>query len=194
MTEQPALTADHEDAELMRRVQAGDPDAFGDLYDRFAVRALRVAYVRTRDRSRAEEVVQEAFLSVWRSRSHYRAASGSVGGWIMGIVQNRSIDSLRRTARDQGHRADDSVLDTAPAPGGVPDTVVERDEAARLRVTLARLPAAQRDVIALAYFGELSTSEIASELKLPLGTVKGRIRLGLDKLRAETLPPRGPAP
>lgn len=174
------------DEDLMERVQADDADAFAVLFDRLGARAYRVAFVLAHERTRAEDIVQEAFLSVWRNRAAYDPQRGAVGAWTTGIVRNRAIDSARRNGRHDRRRADEEGLDTGrQAPGGVEVTVGERDEAARLRGVLARLPEAQRDVIALAYFGELSTTEIASELSLPLGTVKGRIRLGLEKLRAE---------
>ena len=191
MTEARTVSADEHDAALMRRVQADDQAAFGALYDRFGTKAYRVAFSVARDRPRAEDIVQEAFLSVWRSRAGYRPELGTVVGWIMHTVRNRAIDSLRRNGRHDDRRApggDQEIDDRLIAPGSVEDTVGERDQAARLRRTLARLPAAQRDVIALAYFGELSTSEIARQLSLPLGTVKGRMRLGLDKLRADGPP------
>ena len=188
MTGVRTLSADERDEALMRRVQADDQDAFGALYDRFGTKAFRVALAVARDRPRAEDIVQEAFLTVWRSRAAYRPERGTVVGWVMTTVRNRAIDSLRRNSRHESWRAPGGDLDIderLAAPGSVEETVGERDQAARLRLTLARLPAAQRDVIALAYFGELSTSEIARQLSLPLGTVKGRMRLGLDKLRAD---------
>ena len=177
------------DAALMRRVQADDPDAFAMLYDRFAARAYGVAFSVGRDDARAEDVVQDAFLSVWTARQRYRPERGTVVAWILGTVRNRAIDSLRRNRRHDDRRAGlDMIEERVPAPGNVEEEAGERDQAAQLRSTLARLPAAQRDVITLAYFGELSTIEIAEELALPLGTVKGRMRLGLHKLRADELP------
>jgi RNA polymerase sigma-70 factor, ECF subfamily len=171
------------DAELMLRVQADERDAFGELYDRFGARAYRYAYAVARDR-RAEDILQEAFLSVWRSRGSFRPEYGEVGPWIMGIVRQRAIDWLRHNGRHDSRRAGVEQVDGRhSAPGSVEETIAERDAAARLRGTLARLPAAQRDVITLAYFGEMTTTEIATALRLPLGTVKGRMRLGLEKLR-----------
>lgn len=174
-----------DDAALMVRVQADDCDAFGMLYDRFAIRAYGVARAVCADDSRAEDIVREAFLSVWRGRASYRPEDGSLVGWVMGIVQQRAIDALRSGNR---RPADGHIDDRLAAPGSTQDTVVEREQAARLGSTLARLPAAQRDVIILAYFGNLSTSEIARDLSLPVGTVNGRMRLGLSKLRADDTP------
>ena len=175
--------ADLDDAQLMARVQAGDGEAFGALYDRFGTRALGVARMIGRA-SHAEDIVQEAFLSVWRNRAAFRPDRGTALAWVMGIVRNRAIDSLRRQGRHDDRRADaDGMEERLRAPGNLETDLAERDQAAQLRKSLARLPEAQRDVIALAYFGELSTSEVAAQMLLPLGTVKGRMRLGLEKLR-----------
>ncbi len=109
---------------------------------------------------------------------------GTVTGWVMGTVRNRAIDSFRRNApHDSRRAAEDHIDERLQAPGSLEETTGERDQAARLRGVLAQLPVAQREVIALAYFGELSTTEIARELALLLGTIKGRMRLGLEKLR-----------
>lgn len=178
-----AALADLDDTQLMRRVQAGDSEAFGALYDRFATRAHGLARAVGRD-SQADDIVQEAFLSVWRSRAVFCPERGTVLAWVMGTVRNRAVDSHRRHARHDNRRSDaEGIEERLCAPGNVEGEIAERDQAARLRRTLARLPATQRDVIALAYFGELSTTEIAAHLSLPLGTVKGRMRLGLIKLR-----------
>lgn len=174
------------DEELMLRVQANDPAAFGVLFDRFAVRAMRLACAIARDNARAEDIVQEAFLSLWRSRATYQPRRGTVSGWVMGTVRHRGLDSARHNGRHERRRADEDHVDQRDrTTQSTEQTTLERDQAARLRAVLARLPAAQREVIALAYFGELSAAEIAGELSLPLGTVKGRMRLGLDKLRSD---------
>jgi RNA polymerase sigma-70 factor, ECF subfamily len=178
------------DAELMERVQADDPDAFGALFDRFKVRAYRVAYAIAHDSARAEDIVQDAFLSIWRKRASYQPKRGSVTGWLMGVVRNRAIDFTRNNGRHDRRRADEEQIDQRlqTAALSIEQTTTERDEAARLRDVLRQLPAAQREVIALAYFGELTNTEIATELSLPLGTVKGRMRLGMEKLRAGPRP------
>ena len=195
MTVAPVVAVDLDDAELMLRVQADDQDAFGALFDRFATRALGVAYAVAGDRTRAEDTVQEAFLSIWRSRATFRPELGSVSSWVMGIVRHRALDSARSNGRHDSRRADDERIEEHfQAPGNVEQAAGERDEATRLRDTLTRLPAAQREVIALAYYGELSTTEIATHLSLPLGTIKGRMRLGLEKLRFEpSETPEGPS-
>jgi RNA polymerase sigma-70 factor, ECF subfamily len=182
------------DEELMRRVQAGDTAAFGELYDRHAARAWNLARSICHDAGRGEDVVQEAFLSAWRSRAVYDSATGSVSSWLMALVRNRSIDSLRRErAVQRPPLADGDYTGPDPAGGSVQDDVIARTEAATLRVSLRRLPGDQAEVIALAYYGELSHSEIAARLRLPQGTVKGRMRLGLQKLREQVEPAGGAA-
>ncbi len=172
------------DQELMRRIQADDAVAFGLLHDRLAPRALRVAAAVGTSFDLAHDAVQEGFLSVWRSRAKYRAERGDVSTWVFASVRNRAIDGLRRHARHErgGHPGDESTAELH-APGDVQAQANADDDARRLRALLARLPVGQRDVIVLAYFGELTHAEIAARLTLPLGTVKGRMRLGLHKLR-----------
>jgi RNA polymerase sigma-70 factor, ECF subfamily len=175
--------ADLDDTQLMQRVQADDSEAFGVLYDRFAARAHGLARgIGTH--AHADDIVQEAFLSAWRSRAKFTPERDTVLAWLMGNVRNRAIDSLRRQGGHDNRRANaEGIEDRFHASGNLENEIAERDEAAQLRRSLASLPPAQRDVIAFAYFGELSATEIAAELSLPLGTVKGRMRLGLDKLR-----------
>ena len=178
---------DESDETLMRRVQDDNVEAFEQLYDRHAVRAFRVARSVCDSTGRAEDAVQEGFLSVWRSRANYRPESGSFQGWSMKIVRNRAIDATRSEAARRRHLEDDGgehlASGHATAPRALEDHVVARSEGDALRAALLRLPEAQSEVIALAYYGELSHTEIAKQLSLPPGTVKGRMRLGLEKLR-----------
>lgn len=186
MTAVPIAATDLDDDALMVRVQADDAGAFEALFDGFAARAYRVAFGIAKDSTRAEDVVQDAFVSLWRGRANYRSDCGSVIAWTLGIVRNRAIDAQRRERRHDTRRARDDHFHVQVAPGkDIAETVAERDQATQLRTSLTCLPAAQRDVIVLAYFGELSSTEIAGQLSIPLGTVKGRMRLGLQKLRFE---------
>ena len=178
-----AAMSELSDADLMSRVQADDIDAFEALFERYAVRAHRVAGMSSSGPAPSDDVLQEAFLGIWRGRAGYQADGGSVGAWVLGMVRLRAIDASRRDARRDGrrkHRA--RAAQVVHGADGVEEVVGDRDS--RLHAALLTLPDAQRDVVVLAYFGELSATEIASELSLPLGTVKGRMRLGLDKLRA----------
>lgn len=174
------------DDQLMRRVQAADPAAFAQLYDRHAVRAYRVARAVCSDRGRAEDAVQEGFLAIWRSRASYRPEAGSFQAWAMMAVRNRAVDTLRHEAaakRPELVGLEDRDRDpVSPSPE---DALVARSESDAMLGALRRLPGAQAEVIALAFFGELTHSEIAEQLALPAGTVKGRMRLGLEKLRRQ---------
>jgi RNA polymerase sigma-70 factor (ECF subfamily) len=177
-------TLDESDEDLMRRAQANDPRAFEKLYDRHSARAFRVARHVCVSTTAAEDAMQEGFLSMWRSRATFRPEGGSFGSWAMSIVRNRAVDSVRHAAA--GHRPPSGGgehLGPDPEGGSVEDEVIARGEADDLRAALRRLPDAQSEVITLAFFGALTHSEIARRLSIPEGTVKGRMRLGLDKLR-----------
>jgi RNA polymerase sigma-70 factor (ECF subfamily) len=173
------------DEELIARVADGDPKAFGVIYDRHSTAAYSLAYRISGRRSAADDVVQEAFLSLWRSAQRYDAQRGSVRTFILGIVHNRSIDGLRRaTVHDSRRASDEGIEERFAAPERTDAEVARRDEAQTVRQALAELPGDQQKVIELAYFGGFSQSEIADMIDAPLGTVKGRMRLGLEKLRA----------
>jgi RNA polymerase sigma-70 factor, ECF subfamily len=173
------------DEELMVLVDAKDPDGFAVFYDRHGGAGYSLAHRIVGDPAAAEDVTQEAFLSIWRSRARYDPARGSVRSWTLGIVRNRAIDALRRASGPAPKLdLDDEVLLEGRAAGELTDSeVIRRDVAERVRGALGQLPREQSQVIALAYFGGFSHSEIASMLGAPLGTIKGRMRLGLEKLR-----------
>ena len=170
----------------MPLVQRKDAAAFELVYDRHGGAAYSLAYRIVGDRASAEDVTQEAFLSLWRSGARYDRARGSVRTWLLGVVRNRAIDALRREAT----RAPTVELDLERLPDRGPtaeltDSEALRQEAAReVRGALRMLPADQLKVIELAYFAGLSHSEIAEALGMPLGTVKGRMRLGMEKIRS----------
>jgi RNA polymerase sigma-70 factor, ECF subfamily len=174
------------DEDLMQLVRRGDAEAFEVVYERHATVAFSLAHRMTQSRNAAEDVVQEAFLSLWRSGARYDRARGSVRTWILGIVHNRAIDALRRSTVHDRRRASDEGLEERFAAAERTDVeVARRDEAREIRDALATLPDEQSRVIELAYFGGYSHSEIASLLDTPIGTVKGRMRLGLQKMRGE---------
>jgi RNA polymerase sigma-70 factor (ECF subfamily) len=139
------------------------------------------------ERGAAEDVVQEAFISIWRSGARYDKARGSVRSWMLGIVRNRAIDFLRSKAgRAPKLDFDDDTILEHRASGELTDAEALRRETAReVRGVMDELPDDQSKVIQLAYFGGFSHSEIASMLGVPLGTVKGRMRLGLEKIRGQ---------
>jgi RNA polymerase sigma-70 factor (ECF subfamily) len=174
-----------EDQALVEQIRRGNTDAFEELYDRFQARALRVARAVCRDDGRAEEAVQEAFLAVWRSAASYHSERGSVAGWLLSLVRYRAIDVSRSNIRHARKRADEARLALRATPGATADEMADRADATHLKLLLQRLPDAQQEVITLAFYGQLSHTEIAKLLDLPPGTVKGRMRLGLQKLRLD---------
>lgn len=173
------------DEDLMQLVKEGEPQAFAVIFDRHSGAAFSLAYRMCGRRSMAEDIVQEAFLSVWRSGARYDRLRGSVRSWVLGVVHNRAIDSFRRevvrTSRDV---PDEGLIERMTAPERTDAEAERHDEARQVRGALETLPANQRQVIELAYFGGFTHSQIAEMLTLPAGTVKGRMRLGLTKLRA----------
>ena len=174
------------DEDLMPLVARKDPAAFEVFYDRHGGAAYSLAYRIVGDATSAEDVTQEAFLSIWRSRARYDATRGSVRAWALGIVRNRAIDALRR----EGGRApkldldDEAALERREAPERTDAEALRRETARQVRGALGSLPNEQSKVIELAYFGGFTHSEIAKMLGMPIGTVKGRMRLGLEKMRA----------
>lgn len=172
------------DEELMQLVYRGNADAFEVIYDRHADAAFSLAMRMCRQRSLAEDVVQESFLSLWRSGARYDRKRGSVRTWTLGIVHNRAIDALRRKAvRDRGVVSDEGIEERLPARERTELEFARRDEARELRDALEGLPEDQSRVIELAYFGGMTHIEIATMLDQPVGTIKGRMRLGLAKMR-----------
>jgi RNA polymerase sigma-70 factor, ECF subfamily len=175
------------DEELMPRIGEKDPDAFEVFYDRHGGVAYSLAYRIVGERGAAEDVVQEAFISIWRSGARYDRARGSVRSWMLGIVRNRAIDFLRSKAgrAPKLDFDDDAVLEHRPSAELTDAEALRRETTHELRGALGELPGEQSKVIELAYFGGFSHSEIATMLEVPLGTVKGRMRLGLEKIRGE---------
>jgi RNA polymerase sigma-70 factor (ECF subfamily) len=172
------------DEEVMQLVQQADPRAFELLYDRHGGAAFSLAYRMTGDRTAAEDVSQEAFLSIWRSRLRYQPERGSVRTWVLGIVHNRAIDALRRNVVHERRRSAIEGIEERQEAAELTDVeAARREEARHVRTALDSLPDDQRHTIELAYFGGFSHSQIADMLDTPIGTVKGRMRLGLEKLR-----------
>ena len=170
------------DRELMCRLVARDVRALETLYDRHHQIALGLACKIVRDRGLAEDVVQDAFLALWRQPERYDPSRGTARGWLLAIVHHRSVDRLRR-GRTIGYPAD---LSAALADTREPDpceTASEHEQAAQLHVALTQLPDDQRRTLELAYLQGRTHTEIADLMGCPLGTVKGRIRIGLAKLR-----------
>jgi RNA polymerase sigma-70 factor (ECF subfamily) len=156
------------------------------VLERHADAAFSLAYRICGRRSVAEDIAQESFLALWRSGERYDRARGSVRTWTLGIVHNRAIDALRRSGTHDRRRAsDEGIEETLEAPERTEDQAVENAVSSEIRGALGELPSDQRKVIELAYFGGFTHTEIASMLDTPVGTVKGRMRLGLQKLRSQ---------
>ena len=172
------------DEDVMQLVRRGDARAFEVIYERHSPAAFSLAYRMMGTRSGAEDVTQDAFLSLWRSGARYDRARGSVRTWVLGIVHHRAIDALRRaTVHDKRRTSDEGIEERLASPQRTDVEAARREEAATVREAMGTLPPEQVQVIELAYFGGFSHSEIAEMLHAPIGTVKGRMRLGLQKLR-----------
>jgi RNA polymerase sigma-70 factor (ECF subfamily) len=173
------------DEELIAQMSRLDPQAFEVLYQRHATVAYSLAYRITGTAGAAEDVTQDAFLSAWRSATRYDAARGSVRTWLLSIVQHRAVDALRRrNPRERREIDDDGLAERLESSRRTDEEVADREQADAVRGLLAELPHEQRQVIELAYFRGFTQTEIAEVIGAPLGTVKGRMRLALSKLRA----------
>jgi RNA polymerase sigma-70 factor (ECF subfamily) len=179
------------DEDLMPLLRRGDARAFEVLYERHAPAAYSLAYRMLGARVPAEDVTQEAFLGIWRSGARYDGARGSVRTWVLGIVHHRAIDALRRASVHERRRvSDEGIEERVEAPERTDLEAARREEARGIRSALETLPPEQSQVIELAYFGGFSHTEIAGILDAPVGTVKGRMRLGLAKMRDQLVPER----
>jgi RNA polymerase sigma-70 factor (ECF subfamily) len=180
------------DEDLMDVLSDGEARAFEVIFDRHSGAAFSLAYRMCGRSAMAEDIVQEAFLSLWRSGARYDRRRGSVRNWVLGVVHNRAIDAFRRgVVRESRNVSDEGLAEQLPAAERTETEVARRDEANHVRGVLAQLPAEQRQVIELAYFGGFTHTEIADMLALPAGTVKGRMRLGLTKMRIALGDPAG---
>jgi len=177
------------DEDLMQLVGGGNARAFEVVYERHATAVFSLAYRICGVQAAAEEIAQEAFLAIWRSGSRYDRTRGSVRTWLLGVVHNRAIDALRRsTVHERRQSADEHAAERLEAPERTDVEVARREEARSMRALVDGLPHEQRRVIELAYFGGFTHEQIAQMLELPLGTVKGRMRLALEKMRANIQP------
>jgi RNA polymerase sigma factor (sigma-70 family) len=180
-------TADDADRSVLVRVANGDLDALEALYDRYKTMAYSIAYRITNDATLAEDVVQEAFLGVWRNAARYIEGRGSVKTWLLSIVHHRAIDAVRRR-RPTTELPDREEI--PPPAFRVPDVWAEVSaglDAETVRGALAVLSVVQREAIEMAYFSGLTQQEIAARTGTPLGTVKSRMRLGLLAMRRTIL-------
>jgi RNA polymerase sigma-70 factor, ECF subfamily len=171
------------DEELISLAGQGEAQAFAVLYDRHSRAAYSLAYRMMGEKQAAEDLVQDGFLKVWRGAESYRVERGSVRTWILSIVHNRGIDQLRSTASRR--RTQEKVEASAPVsqPSEAFAETLRNSQRDQVREALGTLPQEQLKILELAYFSGYTHVEIAELLSLPLGTVKGRMRLGLKKIR-----------
>lgn len=182
------------DLELVARAASGDERAIAALYDRYGGVLYAVAYRIAGVRADAEEVVLEAFAQAWRDAPRFEATRGSVAGWLTMIARSRALDLVRSRGRRERMTAS-AAAEPAEAPPAMGDwrsdpagALDHAERRARVREALAALSPPQRQAIELAYYEGLSQSEIAERLQEPLGTIKTRVRLGMQKLREALRP------
>lgn len=176
---------DARDRDLVRQVRSGDEDAFRALFRRYGPLAKGLAYKVVRQPFMAEEIVQEAFLALWRDPGSYREDRGSFRTWMLSTVHHRAVDVVRR--EEAQRRRSKEQQQAGAVQEDIAESVADRVDLAetrqRVRGALEDIPTAQRQILELMYFGGKSQSEIATELGLPLGTVKSRTLLGMRRLR-----------
>jgi RNA polymerase sigma-70 factor, ECF subfamily len=175
------------DTDLISLVENDDPEALAALYDRHSRSAYSLAYRMMGERQAAEDLIQEVFLKVWRAAESYRSERGTVRTWILSIIRNRSIDQLRSTA---SRRRTQEKLE-ASAPRSQPSEAFaetwRNSRRDHIFQAMKALPPEQSKILELVYFSGYTHVEIAGLLNIPLGTVKGRLRLGLEKMRGSLL-------
>lgn len=172
-----------DDEMLLELISSHDESALSSLYERYARLLYSIALRITDDRAAAEEVLQDVFHSVWHRATTFRPSAGSVSAWLSGIARNRAIDEVR--SRWHKAREREIPLDYLPDLSGAMERGLEHFTVLRADLwhALSSLPSLQRQAIEMAYFGGFSSSEIAAHLNEPIGTIKGRLRLGMEKLR-----------
>src|SRR5215211_5188538 len=171
------------DEDLISLVETADAEAFATLYDRHSRAAFSLAYRMMGERQASEDLAQDAFLKVWRSASSYRAERGSVRTWILSIVHNRGIDHIRSQASRRRRQEEMEASAPRSQPSEAFAETWRNSQREQVREALGTLPPEQLKILELAYFSGYTHMEISNLLDLPLGTVKGRMRLGLKKIR-----------
>jgi RNA polymerase sigma factor (sigma-70 family) len=168
------------DEALPALVARGDEHALAALYDRFGRVAYGVAFRVLRDQALAQDAVQDAFLTAWRTAASFDPARGKVSTWLLTLVHRRAVDVVRREDRRRAGPLDDAPV----ASGDATDETAEvREQRRAVQAALAQLPPDQREALELAYYGGLTQSELAERLGVPLGTVKSRMFAALSRLR-----------
>lgn len=176
------------DADLVRRIRAGEQTAVDDLYQRFRRPAYALARRILADDGLAEDVLQDVFVSVWRDPGAFDRSRGSVASWLLGMVHHKAVDAVRREESQRRRRAraeDDLALSAPTSTRDVEDEAFARVLSERVRLALGVLPSLQREALTLAYYGGYTQREVAALTGAPLGTVKTRMLAGMRRLREE---------
>jgi RNA polymerase sigma-70 factor (ECF subfamily) len=176
----PPTLAQLTDEEVLARVARADEDALAELYDRFGGVAYGLALRILRDPTLAQDAVQDAMLSAWRTAASFDPLRGKPSTWLLTLVHRRAVDLVRREDRRRAQPLDDAPIASGEATD---ETASVRQERRAVQAALAQLPPEQREALELAYYGGLSQSELAERLGVPLGTVKSRTSAGLTRLR-----------
>jgi RNA polymerase sigma-70 factor (ECF subfamily) len=171
--------------DLLARVADGDQEAFGQLYDEIAPRVLGLIRRLLRDSAQSEEVAQEVFLEIWQTATRYDANKGGASTWILTMAHRRAVDRVRSSQSTRLRDTRIGIRDFPTEYDSVAESVEVRLESERVQQALLRLTELQRQAISLAYYGGYSNSEVAEMLKVPIGTVKTRLRDGMIRLRDE---------
>lgn len=183
----PVRVPNPEDMELIRQMRSGDERAFTAFYDRFAPGLFSMIYAILHDQIESEDVLQEAFLQMWKRTATYDATRSSLFTWAVMIARHKAIDRLR--SRQRQSRLSEAVamesepFALSPSSDRADNTLARNDERERVRAALGQIGEAQREAIDLAFFGGMTQTQISERLGAPLGTVKARIRRGLLALR-----------
>jgi RNA polymerase sigma-70 factor (ECF subfamily) len=172
----------------MAALRRREPRAMELIYDRYGRQAFGLAFRIMGDRPSAEDVVQEAFLTLWRQAERVDPSRGKLGSLLMTMVHHKAIDALRSRQGRTARQVSIDLADIEKTGADVTDRVFQSLNKDEVRKTLASIPEEQRRPIEMAYFEGLTHVEIAEALSLPLGTVKSRVRLGLEKMRAALMP------
>ena len=186
-----------DDRAVLGRIAAGDEQALGALYDRWQPVVYALAVRILGDRDDAEDVVEDTFCQIWRQAATYETSRGTVATWILTVARSRALDRRRSTQRRRTESLDDRDATRPTADRTAPDPLALAETAQIRQVVnaaLAELPPEQREVVELAYFGGLSQTEIAEKTSVPLGTIKTRVRLAMQKLRDKLAPLRDVVP
>jgi RNA polymerase sigma-70 factor (ECF subfamily) len=182
------------DVRVVQRMAAGESAALGEFYDRWSGDAYAVAISIVRVAQDAEEVVEDAFWQAWNQASRFDASRGQVRSWVLSIARSRALDRLKSVVRRREEQLDAAPPELLASEDGADSRVLEEERTSAVARALDDLPAPQREALEMAYFGGLSQTEIAECTGLAIGTIKTRIRLGMQKLRerlapaAETIP------